>query len=96
MTARRRFMRGIREQLLLAFSLFVASIAGFVLLFFPMRLERQATQAVIAKAEAIREMTAYSLSAGLVFGDTAAVQEVLSGAARATEVQFLIVRDERG
>lgn len=96
MNARRRFVRGIRGQLLLSFSLVVASIAGFVLVFFPMRQERQARQGMIAKAETIRAMTAYSLSAGLLFGDTAAVQEVLAGAASATDVQFLVVRDEKG
>ena len=91
-----RLVRGIRGKLVVAFSTLVACIAGFVLVFFPWRLERQAMRATVSKAAAIRDMTAYSLGAGLYFGDTTAVREVLAGAARAEGVSFLIVRDSAG
>jgi two-component system cell cycle sensor histidine kinase/response regulator CckA len=93
---RPRFIKGIREKLLLSFSLLVASIAVFVFAFFPTRLERQAMHALVDRAEGVRDMTAYSLSAGLFFGDTAAVKEVLAGAARGHDIQFLAVRDATG
>src|SRR4051812_12723307 len=87
----RRLHRGIRFKLVVAFSLLVAAIAGFVFVTLPIYLERQAMSAEVAKAETIRDMTAYSLSAALVFGDTAAVEEVLAGAARANGVAMLRV-----
>jgi signal transduction histidine kinase/CheY-like chemotaxis protein len=94
--ARRRLLRGIREKLLVGCSLLIAAIAAFVYVFLPAQLERQAMSAVIGRAEAIRDMTAYSLSAALFFEDTTAVAEVLSGAARGRDVTVLRVAGAHG
>ena len=91
-----RLFPGIRERLLFSFSLMLASIAMFVVVFFPHRLERQAMRATVAKAEAIRDMAAYSATAGLLFSDTAAMHEVLVGVARNPEIQALVLRDANG
>jgi signal transduction histidine kinase/ActR/RegA family two-component response regulator len=91
-----RLLRGIREKLLVGCSLLIAAIAAFVYVFLPMQLERQAMSAVIGRAEAMRDMTAYSLSAALLFEDTTAVAEVLSGAARGRDVAVLRVAGVRG
>ena len=80
---------------MLAFSALVAAIAVFVFIFFPARLERQTMRATTAKADVIRQMTAYSVATGLLFGDRAAVSEVLVGAA-VQDVEFLIVWDSTG
>jgi signal transduction histidine kinase/ActR/RegA family two-component response regulator len=93
---RRRLLRGIREKLLVGCSLLIAAIAGFVYVFLPARLERQAMSGVVGRAEAIRDMTAYSLRAALFFEDTTAVAEVLSGAARGRDVEMLRVVGARG
>lgn len=90
-----RFIKGIRDKLIVGFSALVGVIAIFVFIFFPARFEHQALRATVAKTEAIREMTAYSLAAGLLFNDRAAVSEVLNGAA-VEDVSFLIVWDESG
>jgi PAS domain S-box-containing protein len=89
-------IRGIRDKLVVAFSALIAGIALFVYVFFPSRLERQAMGASVAKAAAVAEMASYSLGAGLLFDDTTAVQEVLSGALVARDVAFLAVWDEKG
>jgi PAS domain S-box-containing protein len=89
-------LRGIRGKLLLTFSLLLTAIATFVLMFFPASLERQAMRSTVQKAEVIGEMTAYSLRAGLMFGDTAAIQEVLAGATRNGDARFLTLRDTAG
>lgn len=86
-------LRSIRGKLLFSFTLLVTSLAVFVFLFFPARLERQAMEAVAAKAHAISDVTAYSLGAGVYFGDSTAVHDVLKGAARAPDIEVLIVRD---
>jgi two-component system cell cycle sensor histidine kinase/response regulator CckA len=87
---------GIRWRLGLGFSVLITAIAALIVVFFPNRLERQARRAHIARAESVRDMTAYSVSAGLYFGDTAAVFDVLRGAARDPEVLLLEVRDRQG
>jgi signal transduction histidine kinase/CheY-like chemotaxis protein len=84
-------LRGIREKLIVSFSLLVAAIALSIVVFLPRRLEQQAMSAAVAKAETVRELTAYSLSAALVFDDTAAVSEVLAGATRSGDVAILRV-----
>src|SRR5687768_5865325 len=88
--------RGIRQKLLASLSLLVLSIAIFVFVFFRVRLEQQAMSATVDGAVAARDMTAYSLSAGLFFADTSAVKEVLAGAARDRDVRYLAVRDRSG
>ena len=96
MHLRLRFGTGIRDKLLLSFALLVALIATFVFLYFPARLEQQAMHAVNVKAEAVRDMTAYSLRAGLYFGDSLAIDEVLTGASRNQDLLMLVVRDAEG
>jgi PAS domain S-box-containing protein len=86
----------IREKLLVSFSLLIASIAIFVYFFFPARLEEQSMRAISEKSHSVARLTAYSLNAGLVFNDSAAIQEVLVGAARGDDVVTLIVRDTAG
>ena len=84
---------GIRRKLAVSFSLLIGAIAALIVVFFPNRLERQARRAHVARAEAVRDMTAYSLSAGLYFADSTAIFDVLRGAARDREVMLLEVRD---
>jgi two-component system cell cycle sensor histidine kinase/response regulator CckA len=88
--------RGIRQKLLASLSLLVLSIAIFVFVFFRVRLEEQAMGATVDNAVAARDMTAYSLSAGLFFADTSGVEEVLAGAARGRDIRYLAVRDKSG
>src|SRR5688572_25014254 len=89
-------LRGVRQKLVVSFSALIATIATFVFVFFPARLEHQAMGALVAKAEAIRDMTAYSVRAGMVFNDVVAINEVLAGAARGEGVRLLVVRDVAG
>jgi signal transduction histidine kinase/ActR/RegA family two-component response regulator len=96
MRTRIRRLSGIREKLLAGCSLLIAAIAAFMYVFLPLRMERQAMGGLVDRAEAIRDMTAYSLRAALFFGDTAAVGEVLAGAARGRDVAMLRVVDARG
>ncbi|MEO8335863.1 MAG: ATP-binding protein [bacterium] len=96
MTRRRRLLRGIREKLLVGCSLLIAAIATFVYVAGPRRMQTQAMLGLVGRAEAIRDMTAYSLSAALFFDDSAAVAEVLTGAASGRDVALLRVIGPRG
>lgn len=90
------FVSGIRDKLVLSFSALILGIAVFVFVFFPARLERQAMRTVITEAATIRDLTAYSLSAGLFFNDAASIDEVLAGVARHKDVRWLTVHDAAG
>ncbi len=92
----RRLLRGIREKLIVGCSLLIAAIATFVFFAGPRRMQMQAMIGLVARAEAIRDMTAYSLGAALFLEDTAAVDEVLTGAARGRDVALLRVIRPRG
>jgi signal transduction histidine kinase/DNA-binding response OmpR family regulator len=67
----------IRIQLTLLTGLLIAAIAGFMFVFFPARLERQALGATHDRAEAMARMAAFSVAPGLYFADTVAVTEAL-------------------
>lgn len=88
-----RMQSSIRQKLLISFSLLITSIAVFVYAFFPARLEKQAMHAVTGKALSISRITAYSASAGLLFGDSVSVGDVLASAAQVPDIEAMVVRD---
>ncbi len=89
-------LRGIHDKLVASFSILVMSIAVFFVTFFPARFEKQAMRAAVARAEAVSDMTAYSLEAALLFRDTASVRAVITEVARRQRLKFALVRDETG
>jgi PAS domain S-box-containing protein len=84
---------GIRGKLLVSFAALTAAIAIFAAAFFPARVERQTLRDLKEKTRAVRNLTAYSVSAALYFGDAAAMDEVIAGAAHYDEVNWIAVRD---
>ncbi len=88
-----KFIRfsNIREKLALVFSLLIAAISLFILLYFPARQKHQALDAVSDKAKSIAQMTAYSLSPGLYFDDYDAVKEVLESAKQNKDIIHISV-----
>lgn len=92
----RPLLRSIRGKLLAGCSLLLAAIGTFVYIAGPARMTKQAMIGVVGRAEAIRDMTAYSLGAALFFDDSAAVAEVLAGASRGRDVAWLRVADNLG
>jgi two-component system, sensor histidine kinase and response regulator len=84
--------RSIRTELMLLSGLLVAAISLFMLLFFPARLERQATRALQAKAMAIADMASYSVAPAVVFDDTLGLQDALAGVKANPDLSYLTVR----
>jgi signal transduction histidine kinase/ActR/RegA family two-component response regulator len=89
-------LRGIREKLLVGCLLLIAAITVFIVIAGPNRMQYQAMIGVVGRAEAVRDMTAYSLRSALFFDDSAAVSEVLAGAAHERDVAMLQVVDAGG
>jgi two-component system, cell cycle sensor histidine kinase and response regulator CckA len=84
----------IRGKLALVFSLLIAAISLFILLYFPARQKQQALDAVSDKAKSIAQMTAYSLSSGLYFDDYDAVKEVLESAKQNKDIIHISVLND--
>jgi diguanylate cyclase (GGDEF)-like protein/PAS domain S-box-containing protein len=81
----------VRGKLAVAITLLIGAIATLIYLVFPARLERQAIRALAAKAESISEMTAFSVSAPLVFSDARGVDDAIQGALRNIDLAYLVV-----
>jgi PAS domain S-box-containing protein len=77
-------------------SLLIGMISLFIFFFFPSRLEKQATRAVIAKAHSIGEMTAFSVSPALYFEDVESILEVFESAKQNRDLKSLMVTDATG
>ena len=86
----------LQTRLAIMVSLLAGSIAAFIFVYFPARLEQQALDAVGAKAHSIGAMTAFSISPALVFGDSEAVQEGFQGALRNRDLAYLVAVDRGG
>ncbi len=84
---------GLKQKFVTATALMLAAVAAFVVVFFPWRQEVQLERALRERAAAIAGMAAHSASAGLVFGDPAAVEAAFDGLRQAPDVTFALVFD---
>ena len=86
----------VRTKLAVAITLLIGLVALFIYIYFPRELERQATRALEDKAGSIAQMTAYSVSPALYFGDHVAAREALSGTTQNRDVVNIVVRSDSG
>jgi signal transduction histidine kinase/CheY-like chemotaxis protein/HPt (histidine-containing phosphotransfer) domain-containing protein len=86
----------IRVQLTLLTGLLLGVIAGFMFVFFPARLERQALGSTRDLAQSAARMTAFSVAPGLYFADTAAVAEGLRALTTNPILRYATVYDPSG
>ncbi len=93
---RRVLSLGLKQKFVIATALLLAAVAVFLALFFPWRQQVQLERALRQRATAIAAMAAHSASAGLVFGDKAAVEAALDGLKQAGDVAFVLVFDKEG
>ncbi len=83
----------IRSKLATGTTLLLAVISLFIYLYFPSRLEEQATGALRDKANAIAEMTAAAVSPALVFEDRQTIEEYLGAVGRNHDIVYAVVSD---
>ena len=86
----------IRTKLTAIFTLLIGVISVFIFTFFPARLENQATEAVIAKAQTIAEMMAYSISPALFFEDSENIENVFKSAKQNKDLVYIVLVDNSG
>lgn len=90
------FNLNIRTKLFVVISILIALISLFVYLYFPRQYEIQATKAIAAKANNITQMTAFSLSAALVFTDIPEIEEVFKNTKQNKDLVYIILLDTSG
>ncbi len=86
----------IRVKMAAMTSVLVVSFAALLYIFVPARLEKQAMHDLIVRARGIAEMTAYSLSAAIVFDDKRSAEESFAAARRNSDLAYLVVQDAVG
>ncbi len=86
----------IRAKMAAMTSLLVIGFAALVYVFVPAQLQSQAMHDLVIRARGIAEMTAYGVSAAILFDDRESAQESLAAAERNPDLAYLVVHDERG
>jgi sensor histidine kinase regulating citrate/malate metabolism len=86
----------IRKKIILMISFLIAIISGFIYIYFPSRLESQATTHLVDKARSIVQMTAFSISPSLLFGDAAEATAVMEGARQTPELIYMVAFGAEG
>jgi len=80
----------------LVLGVLLGAMAVFLLSYVPSLLSRQAMSLTAEKAEAIGEVTAYSLVPGVLFEDHEAIETVIAGIRRDRDVTYVVVEDTLG
>lgn len=76
------------------FLLFTATNSLFIFLFFPARLQEQAFQAYVDKANGIATMAAYSIGSSLEAKDGNSAEQILSTFRQNPDITFFVVLDD--
>lgn len=85
-----------RAKLAVAIGALILVIAVAISAWLPRKLEREAMTLVAHKAETLAQLTAFTIQPSLYFGDTAALQEALSGTRGDKDVAYIVVVDPAG
>ncbi len=94
-SSKRRFST-IRMKLGITITLLIGVISIFISIYFPARQQKQALDAMDAKAYSIARMTAFSLSSALYFEDIAGIDEALEGAKQNRDLVYIVVLNDSG
>jgi len=76
--------------------LYFGLVSIFILIFLPLKLERQATKAIAAKAQSAAKMTAFSMSSALFFEDTTSIQQDILSVLQTKDIAYIVVLDDSG
>jgi signal transduction histidine kinase/CheY-like chemotaxis protein len=88
--------RTLRAQLVGLIAALVGVISVFMFLYFPAQLKREAVQDLLARAQAIGRITAFSVSPAVVRHDVAGLEAALAGALQNADLRFIVARDSAG
>lgn len=91
-----KFTFTIRTKFILIFTILLGLICVFIYSYFPLRLEKQAIQAIADKARIINDMTAFNVSSALLFEDKKNMEEILEGVNQNKDLAYLVVLNNKG
>ena len=86
----------IRSRFVLPIAAMMLVFAAFITFFFPSRQRAASEEALENKARSITQMVAYSVAAGLEFGDQVSVLQVFNWARTDEDLAYIVVRDTEG
>jgi PAS domain S-box-containing protein len=86
----------LRSKLVAGYAALLGSMAGFIYLYFPGRLETEATAAIAQHAHVVAAMTAHAVSPAMIFDDGRGVEEAIAGASAVADVRYVVVIDAAG
>jgi hypothetical protein len=66
-------------------------ISLFIVIYFPTKLAKQETRAIMDKANSIAEMTSFNISPALLFNDSSGVEDALRSARQNKDLVYLVV-----
>ena len=92
----KRWFSTIRMKLGITITLLIGVISIFISVYFPARQQKQALDAMDAKARSIVDMTAFSLSSALYFEDSTGIDEALEGAKQNRDLVYIVVLNDSG
>ena len=86
----------IRSRFVLPIAAMMLVFAAFITFFFPSSQRAASEEALENKARSITQMVAYSVAAGLEFGDQVSVLQVFNWARTDEDLAYIVVRDTEG
>jgi signal transduction histidine kinase/DNA-binding response OmpR family regulator/HPt (histidine-containing phosphotransfer) domain-containing protein len=86
----------IRLELTVLTGGLIAAIAVFMYVYFPARLERQAMADIRDKAQSVSTLASFSLAPAMYFGDTAGMEDAVSGLRQNADFQYVVVVNTEG
>jgi two-component system cell cycle sensor histidine kinase/response regulator CckA len=86
----------IRTKIAIIFTLLIAFISLFIVVYFPTKLAKLETQAIIQETEDIATMTSFNISAALVFKDSSGINDVLQSVRQNKNLDYFFVTDDSG
>jgi two-component system cell cycle sensor histidine kinase/response regulator CckA len=92
----RAFTPTIRTQMAVIFTILIGLIAVFIFLLFTTKFKNEATNAAIARAQSIGNLTAVSMAFPLQANDQKGVNRVIQATIRNNDLLYIVVKDISG
>jgi two-component system, cell cycle sensor histidine kinase and response regulator CckA len=84
----------IRTRIVVVMSAVVAAIALFLVTYYPAKLAQREKEFLVAKAQSIAAMTAYTVGPAVVFEDKAMAQEAIRSARQNRDVSYIVITND--
>ncbi len=93
----RQFLRStIRIQVAVAFTVLIAAIATFLFFLFSAKVQNDAVDAALTRAQTIVDLTSSSMAFPLAMNDDRAISQVITTTVKSPDIVYIVVRNSGG